>query len=172
MTWSVYAQVIAGGIGPTARSAGAAQNVSRERVLVDRVVDRLPHHHIVERRALGVESHPPDMRTRLRQEDRAGIALYLVDVVGRHVENDVYSTGEKLGDPGLLVDQRTEDHLRQRGRSIPVVWIRGQRDPHVMIPLHEFEGPRADWILGEPLAVVLHGRGTDDASGVQRECID
>ena len=74
------------------------------------------------------------MRPGLLQENRIRIALYLADVVGRDVEYDVNAAGQELGDPRLLVDQRTENELGQRGRTIPIIGIGGQRDADVVIP--------------------------------------
>src|SRR6266508_6823620 len=96
----------------------------------------------------------------LRQKQRAGGVLDLIDVVGRDVEDHVDATGQKLGNACLLVSQWAEDHLLQGWRAIPVVRIGVERDAHVVIPAGELERPGTDGILGKVLARGLHSLRT------------
>src|SRR5437879_2593644 len=147
------------------RSAGALEHVAHDRVLVDGVVQRLPHALVGERLLLVVEAQVPDVRAHLLEQRELGVALELGDEVRRHAYDEVEAPGEQLGEPGLVLDDRAVDDAIDLHRELPVRRVLLEHDALATLPGSEAEGPGADGIRAVVEAELLHRRRADDGRG-------
>ena len=84
------------------------------------------------------------MRSRLLVElEAAGLAKQ-VHRVGRNLDHQVEAAGQQLGQAGVGVGQRAEDHGLELGSAVTVVGIALDHDLGVALPFGEAVGPRAD----------------------------
>src|SRR5262249_37171252 len=138
------------------RGCGLLQDVVRDRIAIYRVVDGSPHAHVAERLLLDIERDPPDMWTRLLVVLELRILLDLLNVVGRHVDNEVHAARKQLGHPSLLLHEWSEDEAVELRPPAPVAGVRFEHDTNVLVPAHELERPGADRVAWELLSPLLH----------------
>jgi hypothetical protein len=70
------------------------ENLADDRLFVDGIVDCLTHSDVIERRHLGVDGDPPDVRAGLLHECEVRVFFDLSDVIGRHIDDEVDATGK------------------------------------------------------------------------------
>ena len=100
----------------------------------------------------------------LMELEAAGLAKQ-VHGVGRNLDHQVEAAGQQLGQAGVGVGQRAEDHGLELGCAVPVVGVALDHDLGVALPLGEAVGARAGRLAAEILAALADGFGRYDQAG-------
>ncbi|MEJ2358966.1 MAG: hypothetical protein P8Y13_12950 [Deinococcales bacterium] len=141
-------------------------------LLVDRVVHGLPHTLVVERLDLRVHGHVAHVDARLGADLELAVGLDGVHQLGWQVLDELRLTTLQHRHPGGRVGDEQEVEVLDLRGTAPVVRVGLEHDLLPRGPAHELEGPRADGVLVDGLAVLLDGRRADDAAGRVREGVE
>jgi hypothetical protein len=144
---------------------GSLEDALDQCFLVDGVVDRLPHPHVLERTFAGVQDQEPQVRPRLFMELEAAGLAQQVHRVGRNLDHQVEAAGQQLGQAGVSIGQRAEDHCLELRGAVPVVWIALDHDLGVALPFGEAVGAGADGLAAKVLAALADGFWRYDQPG-------
>jgi hypothetical protein len=87
------------------------------------------------------------------------------DAVGRHLDHQVDAARQHLGDAGVGVGDRTEDHRLERRRAVPVVVVALTTTRGLPPTRLELEGAGAEGLRPKSCAVLLDRRRRDDQAG-------
>jgi hypothetical protein len=154
-----------GAIGGVGDPADAAQDELEDLLPVHRVVQGLPHTHVVEGWALGVEVDVDGPEARGAHHLNRPVGLEAGNILGRDAHGHVGLPRLYQGYPGGAFGHGDEAHLGDGGFGTPVVLVAHQVHELPLLPRLEPVGPGAHGVVPVLGSEAPYGRGALHGGG-------